>query len=286
MTDLIIGCFTDYDWHQIKPWTESIDRCGFKGDKAMIVFNASFPTVQELLNRQFNIFAFGKDDTNGRFTYPGQFSIVVQRFYHLWQYLLQLPEDKKYRNVITTDVKDVIFQTDPSQWLQKNLKGKKIVVSSESLRYQDEAWGDQNMASSFPMMHPFMRDREIWNCGVLAGEISVMRDLFLNIYLASGGAPQQVPGGGGPDQAALNILMSMEPYKSITRFARSEDGWACQAGTTVDPRKIDGFRDKLLEAEPRWDGEHSTTSKGKTHAILHQWDRIPDWRATIERRYQ
>ncbi len=285
MADLIIGCYTNYDWDQIKFWVNSIDHSGFQGDKAMIVYDSDFNTVQKLIDMGFSIFAFGRDDAAQRFTYPGKFSIVVQRFYHLWEYLSAMPNDRRYDRVITTDVKDVIFQEDPSKWLDQNLGKEKILVSSESLRYRDEPWGNNNMARSFPMMHHSMLDMTIYNCGVLAGETSIMKDLFLNLFLTSLGAPQQVPGGGGPDQAALNILLSLEPYKSITKFADSEDGWACQAGTTVDPGKIDAFRPHLLESEPSWDGLYVSTSRGKTFSIVHQWDRIPSWKSSIEQRY-
>jgi hypothetical protein len=282
--DLIIGCYTNYDWETLKFWVNSIEKSGFKGDKAMIVFDSNYDTVQQLLDRNFNIFAFNRDDNLGRFSYPGPFSIVVQRFYHLWQYINSI-DVSKYRYVITTDVKDVIFQSDPSKWMSKNLRSKKILVSSESLSYQNEPWGDNNMRLSFPMVHNWMRDKNIWNCGVLAGEIATMRDLFLNLYLSCLGAPQQVPGGGGPDQAALNVLLNLEPYKSITKFAKSEEGWACQAGTTADPLKINSFRPYLLESEPLWDGENSTTTDGRKHCILHQWDRVPNWKPAIISKY-
>lgn len=285
MTDLIIGCYTNYDWDTIRFWANSIEKSGFTGDKAMVVFNSDFATVQALLDRGFNIFAFNRDDSQQRFFYNGNFSVVVHRFFHMWQYLNQLPEGKTYDNVIATDVKDVVFQSNPSEWLKKNLGGKKILVSSESLRYGDEPWGNENMARSFPMMHSWMFDKTIWNCGVLAGKFDVMKDLFLNIYLSCLGSPQHVPGGGGPDQAALNILLNLEPYKKITKFANSEDGWACQAGTTVDPLKVANLGPKLLEPPPSWDGEFATTSKGKKHVVLHQWDRIPAWAPAVEARY-
>lgn len=286
MTDLIIGSYTDYNWDQIKCWANSIDKSGFKGDKAMVVFNSDFDTAKQLVEKDFSLFAFNRDDTRQMFGYPGPFSIVVQRFYHMWQFLSNLPEDKKYDNIIATDVKDVVFQSDPSKWLDKNLGDKKILVSSESLKYKDEPWGSNNMAQSFPMMHSYMLDKPIWNCGVLAGRADVIKDLFLNIFLVTLGLPGQIPGGGGPDQAALNILLSMEPYKSITKFANSEEGWACQAGTTVDPTKIDGFRPNLLESEPTWKNGYACTSKGNKFAVLHQYDRVPKWKKVVEDRYK
>lgn len=280
MTDLIIGCYTNYNWDQIKTWANSIEQSGFSGDKAMIVYNSDFATVQKLLDKNFSIYAFNRNDETGQFQYPGNFSVVVQRFYHLWQFVTKLPPEKKYKNIIATDVKDVIFQADPSPYLAKNLKSKKILVSSESLTYQNEAWGDENLRNSFPMVYNWMSDKEIWNCGVLAGNIEVMKDLFLQIYLTSIGNPIH-----NPDQAALNILLNLEPFKSITKFVRSEDGWACQAGTTVDPEKIEKFKPHLLEVQPAWDGEFVTTSTGIRYPIVHQWDRIPEWKAVIAKKY-
>ena len=57
--DLIIGSFTNYNWDKIQYWVNSIDACGFKGDKAMLVYNAELSTVQKLNDRGFKIMVFG-----------------------------------------------------------------------------------------------------------------------------------------------------------------------------------------------------------------------------------
>ena len=278
-TDLIIGAYTNYSWDTIKYWANSIDRCGFRGDKAMIVYNSDHDTVQKLVDLGFKVWAFNRDPQSNRYFWPQDLIIVVQRFYHLWYFLDQLPENT-YRYVISTDVKDVVFQTNPSLWLEQNLGDKEVVASCESLQYQDEPWGADNMQGSYPGFYSRMSNKPIWNCGVQAGEIKTMKDLWLQIWLTCHAAQRP-----NPDQAAYNLLLSLEPWKSITRFSYSEDGWACQAGTTVDPEKIQKFRTYLLEKEPLWSGQTSTTSTGYTHHILHQWDRIPDWHQSIEDLY-
>ena len=88
-----------------------------------------------------------------------------------------------------------------------------------------------------------------------------------------------------PDQAALNILLSLEPYKSITRFSESEDAWACQAGTTVDPSKINKYKKYLTEPEPHFDGNYVYTSEGIKFCIVHQYDRVPSWKYLISEKY-
>lgn len=282
MVDLIIGCSSNYDWGQLKYWADSIDRCGYQGDKAIVILDSDFHTASEFLKRGFKILAFGKDDINQRLTYPASGSPVhVQRFYHIWQYLIEQAAGEDYEHVITTDVKDVVFQSDPSTWLRENLGDKELVVGSESLIYGDEPWGDDNMRRGFPNMYGFMKDKTIYNCGVIAGKAAAVRDLCLNMYLISQHNPTKIV-----DQAAMNLIMQMHPWQQVTRFATGEDGWACQAGTMADPAKIDVFRPKLQEAEPRWDGQFSTTSDGRRHVILHQWDRVPEWKKHIHDSYQ
>lgn len=277
--DLIIGAFTNYDWPKIKYWANSIDKCGFTGDKAVIVYNCDNNTVQRLIDQKFKVWAFQKDQ-NGNLIYPGQLVIVVQRFFHLWQYLETLPNIDDYRYVISTDVKDVVFQRNPSEWLEKNLNNYKVCASSESITYVNEPWGADNMQGSYPMFYNKMQNKTIWNCGVQAGDAKVMRDLWLQIWLACHAGQRH-----NPDQAAYNLLLSLEPWNSLTKFSHSEDGWACQAGTTVDPAKIENFRPWLLEKEPQWNGYMATTSTGQPHYILHQWDRIPTWHQSIEKLY-
>lgn len=281
--DLIIGCFTNYDWDKIKFWANSIDKSGFTGDKAMIIYNSDFDTVQKLIDRRFMIYAFNRDDAGKKFFFPDQFVVVVQRFLDLYRFMCGINVND-YRYVIHTDVKDVVFQRNPSDYLTELMGNHKILASCESLRYRDEPWGNENMMNSYPMAYDRIKDEPIWNCGVQAGDPATMRDLWLSIYLHSVSS-QALTKVYNPDQAAYNILLNSEPYRGITKFTMSEDGWACQAGTTVDPTKIDAFRAKLLEPQPIWKDGVACTTSGKVHAVLHQYDRIPGWKPVVERTY-
>jgi hypothetical protein len=51
MKDVVVGFITGYDFDKIKPWVNSLDRCGFTGQKAMIVYNVSYDVVDELVKR-------------------------------------------------------------------------------------------------------------------------------------------------------------------------------------------------------------------------------------------
>jgi hypothetical protein len=287
MKDIVIGAITNYNFEQVKLWVNSLDRSGFEGLKVLLCYNIDFETAETLAEKGYTIFAFGRDDDNRKLVYQkDNFNICLERFAHIPFFLNKLSNKEQYRNIIATDVRDVVFQSNPSDWLEKNLGDKEIVVSCESLRYKDEPWGKQNMYLSFgPLISEQMQERPIYNAGVIAGKFQTTLDLFQNIFLSCGGAPVNVPGGGGPDQAGLNVLLNMKPYKDITKFTMSEDGWAAQLGTTADPSKMESFKDFLLESQPKMIGDMVCTSVGTPHVIVHQYNRVPEWKEIIESKY-
>lgn len=283
MKDVVIGAITNYDFDKIKPWVNSLDRCGFDGVKVMLCYNIDFATVEELIKRNYTILAFGKNEEQKRYEYNIDFSIVVERFLHSWYFLKRL--EGEYRYLIATDVKDVIFQTNPSKWLEDNIGDKQINVACESIRYKDEEWGNHNIFKAFgPLAHDTLKDNLIFNAGTVSGRFDTMLDLFYNIYLLCNGTSHRIEGGGGPDQAALNILLNMKPYKDITNFAMSEDGWAAQLGTT-GPQILSRYGSKLVESTPTFKDGKVCTSTGKPFAMVHQYDRVPEWKNIIEKEY-
>ena len=284
MNDIVVGCITGYTFDKIKPWVNSLDTCGFDGTKAMICYNVDYETVDELVKRNYTILAFKKNDEKKRFEYKENFSIVVERFLHLWFLLKRFKG--QYRNIITTDVKDVIFQTNPSTWLENNLGDKEINVACESIRYQDEEWGSHNLMKAFgALIHDHNKENLIYNAGTISGKFDTMSDLFLNIYMLCNSTNHFTEGGGGPDQAALNILLNMKSYKDITNFAMSEDGYAAQLGTT-GPQIAGKYGSKLVEKNPILVDNMICTSEGVPFSIVHQYDRVPEWKKIIEAKYE
>lgn len=288
MRDVVVGCITNYNFEQIKHWVNSLDRSGFSGLKIMVCYNIPFGVAEELTKRNYTILAFGKNDEKQSLHFSDEpFNICLERFFHLWYFLSKIREKEQFRYLISTDVKDVIFQKNPSEWLEKNIGDKLINVASESIRYRDEEWGNNNLKESFgPIIHEIHRNNEIYNAGTVSGDFDTLIDLFLTIYLSCGNSPKFVQGGGGPDQAALNILLQTAAYKNITRFTKSEEGWAAQLGTTKDPRKISKYKQVLLEHEPTLVDNMICTSQGEPFYIVHQYDRIPQWKEMIEKKYE
>ena len=104
--DLVIGFITGYKFDKLKPWIKSLNECGFEGDKILVCYGIDKNVIEEI--QQHGI-------TTLEIPTPNPFNIVVHRFYHLWDILKN--SKTHYRYIITTDVADVIFQTNPSDWL-------------------------------------------------------------------------------------------------------------------------------------------------------------------------
>jgi hypothetical protein len=278
MKDLIVGCSTNYDWSKLKYWINSINQSGFEGDKVLILMNCDKDTVQKVTDAGFSIIAFNQDK-DGNLIYQSQLMVHVERFIHIYKLL----KDNDYRYVITTDVRDVIFQKNPVQWLEENLPEghEDLVFSSESMKYKDEPWGRENITQCYGQgIYEDFKNNTIFNVGVLAGRGHAMRDLTLQLFLNCINRPISIV-----DQAVFNVMISRHPYVKTSMYMKSEEGWACQLGTTADPSKIDSFRPHLLEPSPKLDGDKVVTSEGIEYTIVHQYDRVPEWKKVIEAKY-
>jgi translation initiation factor 2 beta subunit (eIF-2beta)/eIF-5 len=284
MKDIVIGAVTNYDYDKIKYWVNSLDRSGFDGVKAVICYNVDYGLVDELTKRNYTVLAFSQNDEKRRFEYNKNFSIVVERFFHIWHFLKKFKG--QYRYIISTDMKDVVFQKNPSLWLEQNLGDKKINVACESLKYKDEEWGNHNLFKSFgPIIHDNNKDNLIFNAGTISGQFDAVLDLFLNIFMWCNTTNHYIEGGGGPDQAALNVLLNLQPYKDITRFTMSEESWAAQLGTT-GPQIFEKYKSVLVEKTPIMVGDSVCSSDGTPFTIVHQYDRYSEWRKVIEKKYE
>ena len=284
--DIVLGAITNYNFDQIKPWVTSLDQSGFKGVKALLCYNIPYSVTNELESRGYSTLCFQKNDAEQRYEYAHpNFSIVLDRFIHTWTFLSRLEHSQDYRYLLLSDVKDVIFQKNPSDFWDTQTAS--FIGASESIQYEFEPWGEQNMIRSFGQgVYEKMAQQTIINAGTISGLLPAMLDFCLQVYLTCSGSPRQVPGGGGPDQAALNILLRSLPYQPLTRVMASEEGWAAQLGTTGDPTKTEAFQNFLLEPRPIFQNGLVCTSEGTPFYLVHQYDRVPAWKNEIEMRYQ
>lgn len=270
--DLIIGGCTNYGINELKPWVLSVNECMPEADKVMCVGKADKETKDWLVENNFKIVDMPS----------AQIPIHVLRFLAIYEYLRKNWE--QYRYVVTTDVKDVFFQYSPFKWMKDfllDLGAYELVAGSEGLKYKDESWGNENLMQAYgPYVHEIFKDNTIYNVGVLGGGAEYMKDLVFNIFTNAINRPIPIC-----DQAVFNVLINTQPYKDKIYLAQNKHAWACQAGTMVDPSKIAQFRPYLLEEEPMFDNGVVWTADREMYCIVHQYDRVPEWKKFVEQKY-
>lgn len=207
--------------------------------------------------------------------------IHVARFMSIYDYLKTHWD--LYENVVTTDVKDVYFQSNPFDIFQSKFykdNNYKLVVASEGLRYKDEPWGNENLWQSYgPYIYDDFRNNEIFNVGTFGGDAEYVKDMVFNIFSNAINRPIPIC-----DQAVFNVLINTQPFKDVIYYTHD---WACELGTVMDPAKIDSFRPNLMFSEPIWkDRQVKIPPLAETpFPIVHQYDRVPFLKEFIREKY-
>jgi len=282
--DAVVGCISGLSFEKIAPWAGSLDTCGFRGRRIVIHIRTDPQTLAELRQRGYETHDASclHGAGNGMLkANPRDAEISVNRFYYIWYFLSQAGVGPHPRYLMAIDVGDVVFQRNPSLWLEQHLGDKRLVVGCESLCFEHEPWSAQWMQECYGShVWQAYRHKLIYNAGTIAGEFRTMMDLCLQVYFLSPGDRMLYS-----DQQALNLLLGCEVYREITLFASSEDGWACQAGTTADPSLLQKVRPHLTCPPPLFDGEFVRTAAGEIFALVHQYNRVPDWDAAFKEKY-
>lgn len=271
--DLMIGVFSGLPFAAVAPWLRSVHACGFAGDKVIVAIGVEADVTARLAAEGFTVIAAPAD--------PAGMRIHMQRFLHIFDYLKE--RHPLYRYVITTDVRDVVFQRNPSDYLARVLTGgpHKLLAVSEAIRIRDEAWNRQNIVTNFgEYFYRQVSGSEVYNVGTLAGEAEYVKDLAGMIFQLSLARPDWVA-----DQAAFNLLINWQPYRGVTRFARLADAWACNLHVTHKPDQRAEFGPYLLEPRPLIVDGEVYNQAGEAFHIVHQWDRVPGLAESVVGRY-
>lgn len=262
--NLIIGGFTNYGINELKPWVISAKEvAGFDNEVVLVTGNTSQETLDWLK---------GKYVTVVPMLHVPNVPIHVLRFLSIYDYLKN--HGHKYEYVVTTDVKDVYFQTNPFE----KLKGKKLVVASEGLKYKDEPWGNENLYQAYgPYVYEQFKNNEIFNVGTFGGESEYVKDMVFHIFTNAINRPIPIC-----DQAVFNVLINTQPFLDVIEHTHD---WAAELGTIMDPSKIEQFRPNLLVVEPFFENGLLKDYTDKVFPIVHQYDRVPELKRFIQEKY-
>lgn len=293
--DLIIGFSSGYNKHVLQYWVNSIKKTSFKGDIVIVSDNITKETIDWLSTKGVELAIFGKKNEFGDYKNEGGIAPHVNRFFYIWHALNMAKED--YRFVITTDTRDVVFQSNPSDWLEQNLVMHSIVASSEGMRYKNEPWGNKNLLETFgPFYHNRLKDEMIMNVGVIAGDFMHIRGMLSLIFQLSINRQIQIV-----DQAVYNYILNTEPFSLDTFFSSNQSAWAIQLGTALQAVQagsgdlgqmfisseegkkayMDAYEDHPVFIE---NGMVYDLNK-IPYVIVHQYDRVPELNDKVQELY-
>jgi hypothetical protein len=273
--DLIIGAFNNYtDYDVLKPWVQSIKDTGFTGDTILFAIGTTPELVKKLIEEGVIVIPVPHND---------KMMIHMQRFIHIYNFLKE--NDGVYRYVVSTDVRDVIFQFDPTKFMEDSVNSMfvtGIIASSESIKIKDEEWNRENIRKNFgDYFYNEVKENEVCNVGVLAGRSELIKELCFYLYQFSLNRADWVC-----DQAAYNILLGSKLWSSKTHMTRLKDAWAVNAHVTNKPDMLEKFGPYLLEERPSMnDAGVVVNSSGNPFVIVHQYDRVPEWMEYFSKKY-
>ena len=249
--DLIIGAVANYTKDKIVEYVQSINKSGFTGDKIMICYDLPNETMEYLNQNNWMCY---EAQTNG---HPH-----MKRLIDMWQILET--HITGYRFVITTDVRDVIFQTNPSDYLEEKyyygdrLSGwwekTEVFVASERLQYHKQEWNIKNIHEGYGNIYwEWIKNKEIGNVGIIAGKgTGVKALLMLNWLVSQAGDVRHYT-----DQSSLNLLIHNDLIKDKVTLVND---LCLQVGTLNEELDI---RDGIVY----------NPITNKPYPLIHQWDR-------------
>lgn len=273
--DLIIGAFNNYtDYDVLKPWVQSIKDTGFTGDTVLFAVGTTPELVKKLIEEGVIVIPVPHND---------KMMIHMQRFIHIYNFLKE--NEGVYRYVVSTDVRDVIFQSNPFEYLESHINPMYvtgIVASSEAIKVKDEDWNRENIRKNFgDYFYNEVKENEVCNVGVLAGRTEFIRELCFYLYQFSLNRADWVC-----DQAAYNMLLNTKIWNTKTHVMKLKDAWAVNAHVSNKPDLIEKLKPYLLEEAPTMSEEGRViNSDGIPFVIVHQYDRVPEWMEYFSKKY-
>lgn len=277
--DAVIGVVKDMSWPDLRPYAVSLSRCGFGGDKILFTENIPQDAAGHLRQLGFRLVEFqsalsAEDCTAGNTANWGAFG--RERYEVVGNFLAS--RLRLFRNVIWTDVRDVVFQTDPALWLSENLHRPGIVAAGECWRIGDQPHNAQWAEHASPTDYARLKEKEVVCGGTLAGDSLSMLTLFQCMTSLCEHIKDPLAG----DQGILNYLLwaSGSMLSGTVYVPRMREGWTATAWATKHylPNAY------TVDEAPVFDtSDHVVyTPDGVTpFSIVHQYDRDADWKNAI-----
>jgi len=293
--DLAVSVVRWYNWEQLRPYAVSLVKSGFSGTKLMFVERITDEARENLSRLGFYLVdvdvrqlqGYRLDQGNNNM-HEGQ-AFMNARFSPVIDWLGAHPDT---RYVIWSDARDVVFQSDPSSWLESNCAPAKILAAGEHWCIKNGLLNDTWMRQAGDeRAYAAIRECEVCCCGTIAGDAWALHLLFMEMRRMMQAAPSMIV-----DQAALNYVLRLPQFRDIVRIPKMQEGFALTAGVFFLGDTVYDYECKknipvtlIDEARPCFDKEASMIRAPDTNvpfSLVHQYDRDPEWTRIMNERYK
>lgn len=258
---------------EFRVFLESIRVSGMAESADIVILTRGMPSeIQSLITSHFGFGLLFVEDSEMRY-------VSRDRFLHYWNFLIE--KGRSYKRVLHTDSKDVIFQSNPFEFLDQ-FSGEYVVFVPEGMKHAVSFWNMMDQLKSQRKLVSYRKvpnDWQVLNGGVFGGTMSKMRDfLFLHWSNCSKTIdPIFLEGEGCTDQAILNYLYHSFLFKdpSYLVLEPEENGFAllgeavCQKYLTRMPMMLDNLVVNPYNNLP--------------YCLFHQWERTEFKEALLEK---
>lgn len=213
---VVIGAINHHEWPVVAPWIRSLRGTGFEGRVILVAYEDIGDRVIDGMKRE-NVEVRRAEM---------QISVNRGRFKDFEAILAEMAPETL---VVATDVRDVVFQSNPSKLaeLLNPVQGLDIAVSSEGWRYCDSEWNLRTLRKVFPSHETSMQAEEVYCSGVIVGTAAALRQMCARIWEISRTAPSF-----NGDQVAMNIILREPAFAGRVNRLDVRDGRVFHARAT------------------------------------------------------
>jgi len=142
----------------------------------------------------------------------------------------QMARSADTKNAIAVDIRDVIFQSNPFEWMDKNLK-KQIVFQDEGVDHT-EYWNNLMVKTAFPDEYKNILNKNVYNVGVVGGNPERLAKTFSDVYHKSEKCHTPIKPSFNliQDQGAFNLLCHTTELRAFIQPENQNSSFCYTAG--------------------------------------------------------
>ena len=285
--DAVIGVVKGYGWPELRNYAVSLAKCGFAGEKILFVDGVSEEAIANLTRLGFNLVPYTNPESIRSKKCGSQEDALAWGFFGRWRFrpvidylratipFTKTPRIGGFRYIVWCDVRDVLFQTDPSVWLEEHL-GHNLVGAAEGYLIGNQQHNAYWAQRTSPEDYEWLCHEEVLCSGTFAGKASTMLEVFEHMFALH----KSVKDPTAFDQGLWNLTARTTPFVEYLHIPKMSEGF-CATGW---PSKnlVPGMK-YATDVSPLYGEDFVVyTPDGVTpFSIVHQFDREPEWAAKI-----